>query len=79
MMPSVPLPAGIRKPIDFKAEAEVALRQEAARVRVAVGKTFKPHAALPKKSRIVHKAPGLVDADEARLSKTRRTCGATCR
>lgn len=69
MMPSVPLPAGIRTPIDFKLKPKWRFDRKRRVFVSPSGETFKPHAVLPKKSRIVHKAPGLAEADEAHLSK----------
>jgi len=71
MIPAVRVPAGgkVRTPIDLKLKPQ--WRFDTSR-RVFVsdsGEEFTPRRELPKNSRIVYKVPGLVDADETRLSK----------
>ena len=71
MMPAVPLPPGskVRTPIDLKLKPKWKFDMRRRVFASASGEEFAPGSELPKNSRIVYKAPSLVEADEARLSK----------
>jgi hypothetical protein len=74
MIPAVRLPAGskVRTPIDLKLKPKWRFDQKR-RVFVSdSGEEFVPRGQLPRNSRIVYKVPGLVHADQARLSKHER-------
>ena len=74
MIPAVSLPGGskVRTPIDLKLRPKWRF-DPSRRVFVSdAGEKFAPRGALPKRSRIVYKVPGLVGVAQARLSKHER-------
>jgi hypothetical protein len=74
MMPAVRLPAGskVRTPIELKLKPKWHFDARRRVFMSEAGEEFAPRGQLPRNSRIVYKVPGLIAADQARLSKHER-------